>query len=64
MCVCVCVCVCVCYTHTDLPFLSLGTTAGVETQQLPRYDDWASGAIPIPTGFPFATYNHTACYVS
>lgn len=50
--------------YTDLPFLSLGITAGVETQELPRLDDWASDAIPVPTGFPFATYNHTSFYVS
>lgn len=44
--------------------MSLGTTAGVETEEMQKLDDWASDPIPIPSGFPFATYNHTVVYVS
>jgi hypothetical protein len=46
-----------------LPFLSLGTTAGVVTEELEKRDDWASDGIPIPGGLPFASYNHTLVYI-
>lgn len=48
----------------DLPYLHLGTTQGVEIEEVPRIDDWSSDVIVIPGGFPFGTYNQTIVYVS
>jgi len=47
-----------------LPFLTLGTTAGVARQYLPVVDDGASGSIFIPGGFHFGRTSKTVVYVS
>lgn len=48
----------------DLPYLHLGTTQGVKTEDILREDDWSSDVIVISGGFPFGTYNQTIVYVS
>ena len=47
-----------------LPFLTLGTTAGVARQSLPVVDDGASESISIPGGFHFGRTSKTAVHVS
>ncbi len=47
-----------------LPFLPLGSTPGVMTQQLDREDDSTSDLIVIADGFPFGPVLHTAAFVS
>ena len=47
-----------------LPYVSLGTTDGVETEYVGHFDDGVSHAIHIPNGFPFGTFLHSSVYVS
>ena len=47
-----------------LPFLTLGSTLGVDRELLPRSDDGCSGAIVIDDGFPFGGFSETQVYVS
>ena len=47
-----------------LPYLNLQSTPGVATYTVPRFDDGASPAIPIPTGFPIGNSNTSVAYVS
>ena len=46
-----------------LPFMTLGSTPGVDRQLLPLSDDGCSGAIFIDDGFPFGGFSETQVYV-
>ena len=48
----------------QLPYLSLGTTAGVDREYVGHFDDGVSHAIHIPNGFPFGSFIHSSVYVS
>ena len=60
---------CIIVVHVSIPFcdselfLSLGTTSGIETFQLPIGDDDASEAINVPNGFRFGTISQDTIYV-
>lgn len=51
-------------TSPVLPYISLGTTDGVEMEYVGHFDDGVSHAIHIPDGFPFGTFLHSSVYVS
>jgi hypothetical protein len=47
-----------------LPYISLGTTDGVEREYVGHFDDGVSHAIHIPDGLPFGNFVHSSVYVS
>ena len=47
-----------------LPYISLGSTAGVQREYVGHFDDGVSHAIHIPGGFPFGNLIHSFAYVS
>ena len=47
-----------------LPYISLGTTDGIEREYVGHFDDGVSHAIHIPDGFPFGDFIHSSVYVS
>ena len=51
-------------TSPVLPYVSLGTTDGVEMEYVGHFDDGVSHAIHILNGFPFGTFLHSSVYVS
>ena len=46
-----------------IPFITLGTTPGVDTQTLPVIDDGASDPIPVQGGFPIGMERFFTAYV-
>lgn len=47
-----------------LPYVSLGSTDGVDREYVGHFDDGVSHAIHIPDGFPFGNLIHSSVYVS
>ena len=47
-----------------LPYISLGSTAGVQREYVGHFDDGVSNAIHIPGGFPFGNLIHSFAFVS
>ena len=48
----------------NFPYISLGSTAGIEREYVGHFDDGVSHAIHIPEGFPFGNLIHSFAYVS
>ena len=46
-----------------LPYITLGSTAGVEREYVGHFDDGVSHAIHIPHGFPFGHSILSSVYV-
>lgn len=47
----------------EFPYLSLGSTAGIDREYVGHFDDGVSHAIHIPDGFPFGDFIHSSVYV-
>ena len=48
---------------SELPYVSLGTTDGVDKEYVGHFDDGVSHAIYIPDGLPFGNFIHSYVYV-
>ena len=49
--------------NPTLPYVSLGTTDGVDIEYVGHFDDGVSHAIYIPDGLPFGNFIHSYVYV-
>lgn len=50
-------------TPLVLPYITLGSTAGVEREYVGHFDDGVSHAIHVPNGFPFGHSILSSVYV-